>query len=182
MGQSDKTIIGGWARKREVHLKKPLRERSPLVYVLVALIPYSKPNLLLSYKPSLFFNELEKVSRYKKSTLQKAYNRGLKNGLIHKSADLPKLTALGKRKIAPYTAGKLGDESQLLVIFDVPESRARARRTLRLLLRAWGFKQVQKSVWASNLDYREVLVEVIDELDLKQSVEVHESVRLYPKK
>ncbi len=62
--------------------KRSLSRRSPLVYVLVALVPYTQPNLLLAFKPGLFFIELEKVSRYKQATLKAAYWRAQRQGLI----------------------------------------------------------------------------------------------------
>lgn len=162
-------------------MKKPLRERSSLVYVLVALIPYSKPNLLLSYKPGLFFRELEKVSHYKRSTLQKAYYRGINSGLISNQDNGPRLTALGKRKVAPFVASKLGSNASLMVIFDIPEKRAADRRILRALLRQWNFKQVQKSVWVSGYDFREPLIEAITQLKLAEHVQIHENALLFPK-
>lgn len=162
-------------------MKKPLRERSPLIYVLVALIPYSRPNLLLAYKPSQFFRELEKISVYKQSALRKAYDRGVKRRLIDGKSKIPVLTSLGKQKVAPFVATKLDKNASLMVIFDVPETRASARRSLRVLLRHWNFNQVQKSVWVSNYDFREVLVKAIEELDLAGCVEIHESSRLYPR-
>lgn len=162
-------------------MKKPLRERSPLIYVLVALIPYSRPNLLLAYKPSQFFRELEKISRYKQSTLRKAYDRGIKSGLIDRQPKAPGLTSLGKQRVAPYVATKLGKNAILMVIFDVPESRANARRSLRTLLYQWNFEQVQKSVWVSSYDFREALVKAVHELDLAGCVEIHESARIYPR-
>lgn len=162
-------------------MEKPLRERSALVYVLVALIPYSKPNLLLTYKPGLFFRELEKISRYKKATLEKAYYRGLQKKLIEHENKIPRLTSLGQRKIAPFMASQLDGNVELMVIFDIPEDRAQDRRILRSLLRAWDFKPVQKSVWTTKFDYRKVLIEAINELDLEGFVEIHESARLHPK-
>ncbi|MEX2006762.1 MAG: hypothetical protein WD877_01100 [Candidatus Saccharimonadales bacterium] len=159
--------------------KRLLRERSPLVYVLIALIPYSKPNMLLSFKPRMFYQELEKISKYKQSTLKKAYYRGVKSGLIEQ-LDKPRLSKSGQRKIVPFTASTLGNRASLMVIFDVPETRAAARRSFRTLLRQWGFRQVQKSVWISGYDLRSELIDIIDELNLRDCVEVHESVRLYP--
>ncbi|MGB4967425.1 MAG: hypothetical protein WBO35_04455 [Candidatus Saccharimonadales bacterium] len=53
-----------------------------LVYVLRGLFPPTRENLLLSFKPGLFFAELEKVSGYKKRTLQQTFYRARKQGLI----------------------------------------------------------------------------------------------------
>ena len=174
-------IVRRWAGKDRV-LKKPLRERSPLAYVLIALIPYSKPNMLLSFKPGQFFNELEKVSRYKRSTLKKAYDRGMAGRMIDHSSKVPHLTKLGAKKVAPYVTARLEKQARLMVIFDVPETKANHRRELRMLLRELKFSQVQKSVWVTDFDYREVMIEAIKELGLIGCVEVYEAARLYPKK
>ena len=160
---------------------KPLRERSALIYVLVALIPYSKPNLLLAYKPNLFFRELEKISQYKIAILRNAYYRGINKGLINSEVNGPRLTTLGRRRVAPFVASKLTGNASLMVIFDIPEARAADRRSLRTLLRQWRFQQVQKSVWVSSYDFRKFLVEVIEELKLDNHVEIHENARLFPK-
>jgi DNA-binding transcriptional regulator PaaX len=162
-------------------VKKPLRERSPLVYVLVGLIPYSKPNLLLSYKPSLFFKELEKVSRYKQSALKAAYWRAQQQGLIEQYKNIPILTKKGQLKIAPFIAEKLESEAKLMVIFDVPEDQALKRRKLRQVLKEWRFTQVQKSVWMTDRDYREELIEIIKELHLVGCVELYECARHFPR-
>ncbi|MBI2589113.1 hypothetical protein HYW35_02840 [Candidatus Saccharibacteria bacterium] len=162
-------------------MKKPLRERSPLVYVLVGLIPYSKPNLLLAYKPSLFFRELEKASRYKQAALKGAYWRAQQQGLIKQKNNLVKLTEKGRRKIAPFVATELKGNVNLMVIFDIPEDRIDTRRTFRQVLKEWNFKQVQKSVWVTGKDLRDGVVEVVNEMGISDHVQVYESVRHYPK-
>lgn len=160
-------------------MKKPLREQSALVYVLVALIPYSKPNLLLAFRPSEFFKELQKISRYRQKTLKEAYWRGIRNGLISNSPS-PQLTKLGEKKAAPYIGTKLSREARLLVIFDIPEEESYKRQAFRNLLKAWGFYQVQKSVWQTSYDYRNLIMEAIEELNLSGYVEVYECARLFP--
>lgn len=162
-------------------MKKQLRERSPLVYVLVALIPYSKPNLLLTYKPSQFFWELEKVSRYKQSTLKAAYWRAQQQELIEKKKNLVKLTEKGKRKVAPFIAKELQGTVYLMVIFDIPEDKIDTRRSFRQILKGWQFRQVQKSVWMTGKDLKDDVVEVVREMRLNDYVEVYESVRHFPK-
>jgi len=161
--------------------KVPLRQRSALVYVLIALIPYSKPNILLAFKPGLFFLELEKISKYKKKVLQNAYYRGVKDGLIDTAPKNPRLSALGERRVAPFVATRLGPDARLMVIFDVPEEDRGKRQSLRNLLKLWGFNQVQKSVWTTNYDFRVYLTEFVDELGLDGCVEIYESLRHYPK-
>lgn len=163
-------------------MSKSLRERSPLVYVLVALIPYSKPNLLLSFKPALFFRELEKVSRYKQKTLREAYYRAEQQMLITRRTEQNQkvaiLTARGKRKIAAFVAQELEGDAKLMIIFDIPEDQAAKRQKFRNVLKEWQIQQVQKSVWLTGKDYREELASLIDELGLSKYVKLYECAPL----
>ena len=138
---------------------------------------------MLTFKPAQFFNELEKISKYKRKTLEAATRRARARGLIEQSHDLQlRLTALGRRTALPYTAQRLPRNARLMVIFDVPEDRATARQQFRRLLRKWQFEQIQKSVWESNYDHRESIKLAIEELGLDGCVELHESLLLYPLK
>ncbi|OVE79343.1 hypothetical protein BVY00_00745 [bacterium G20] len=161
-------------------MKKSLRERSPLVYILVALIPYSKPNLLLAFKPGLFFRELEKVSRYKQSTLKVAYWRAQQQGLIEQQQNIIAITDKGRRKIMPFLAENLDGVGELMVIFDIPEGLKSKRQKFRQILKEWQFAQIQKSVWATKKDYRQELIELIKELDIGDYVQLYESFRHFP--
>ncbi|MEX1995558.1 MAG: CRISPR-associated endonuclease Cas2, partial [Candidatus Saccharimonadales bacterium] len=134
----------------------------------------------LSFKPNQFFNELERTSGYSQSTLKHAYWRGRQKGFIDDSGRIPNLTASGEGEIRPFVAKHLGNKARLMVIFDVPEEKAATRQQFRVLLKAWGFEQIQKSVWASDLDYRELLAEAISELRIARYVEVYECMRLIP--
>ncbi|QQS20151.1 CRISPR-associated endonuclease Cas2 [Candidatus Saccharibacteria bacterium] len=144
-------------------------------------MPYTQENVLLSFKPGLFFAELEKVSGYKQATLKTTYYRARQNGLIAQDI-VPILTEKGMHKVRPYIARKLSNDARLIVLFDIPQQRAHIRETLRRLLKNLGFEMVQRSVWVTDMDYRDVLLEAIESLELKDCVEVHESLRLYPKK
>ena len=157
-------------------MKKP---NSALAYVLKALVPYTRPNLLLTYKPHLFFRELEHTSGYSRPTLRTALWRARKSGLV--TADtVPRLTARGRQKLQPFVAQKLRSNAKLLVIFDVPEARAPVRRQFRLLLRSLEFRQIQLSVWMTEYDHREVIMEAINELSLHDEVQLFEAARLLP--
>lgn len=162
-------------------MKKSLRERSPLIYVLIGLIPYSKPNLLLTYRPNQFFRELEKISKYKQSTLRSAHWRAQRQGLVIKREDLITLTAKGRLKVAPFVAKKFSGQGQLMIIFDIPEDQSSKRQKFRQVLKEWQFKQIQKSVWSTNKDYRDELMELIKQLNLDGYVQLYESSRLFPK-
>lgn len=136
---------------------------------------------MLAFSPNRFFNELERISKYKKSTLKNAYWRAKQEGLVIETSKTARLSVKGVKEVRPFTAKHLGDNARLLVIFDVPEAHKGARQQLRTILKSWGFEQIQKSVWASDTDYRVLLVETIAELELAGCVEIYESVRLFPK-
>lgn len=161
-------------------MNKP-KYRSALSYFLVALIPYTEENFDLAFHPNKFFNELERISGYKKHAFETAQWRAHKYGLIEKEGDLIKLTQKGLKIVQPFVAKKLNKNAKLMIIFDVPEGMSSARRRLRLLLRDWDFKQVQKSVWVSSYDYKNLLIKAIEELELAPYVELHECARLYPR-
>lgn len=161
----------------EVRLMKNQRNKSPLIFVLMALVPYSRQNLMLSFKPNQFFNELEKASGYKRAALERAYSRGQQRGMI--SIRSPRATSKGLREVKPFTATKL-HSGKLMVIFDIPEDRASTRQNFRRLLRSWDFKQVQKSVWMTDKDYAQDLIDIIAELKLGQYVQIYESAKVFP--
>jgi DNA-binding transcriptional regulator PaaX len=145
--------------------------------ILLALIPYSKRNLQLTFHPSKFFDELEKTSGLKRLTLQQSYARLKQRGLITDTRT-PKLTAKGKEQVQPYVAEKLDDGKQLMVIFDIPEDFGEHRRQLRNLLRHLGFTQVQRSVWVSSHDHKQVVKEAVADLKVNGWVELFETKKL----
>lgn len=62
-----------------------------------------------------------------------------------------------------------------LVIFDIPEDQRVARDLLRFKLKEWGFKQIQKSVWATKKNCTLVMRKFIEELGISKWVLVIES-------
>lgn len=163
------------------NMSNRMRSQSAKVTVLKALIPYSRENLMLSFRPNQFFNELDRSSAYNKHTLETAMWRAGREGLIKREGKLVKLTAKGLKLMQPYMAAKLGKNARLMVSFDIPEDRADLRRRLRLLLREWHFKQIQKSVWVSEYNYGDSLVKAIKEMAAEDYVQIFECVRLFPK-
>lgn len=157
-------------------------KKSALVFVLKGLIPYSRENLMLAYKPNMFFNELGKISGYRQETLKNAYWRAKKEGLVEERSNISSLTNKGLKEVRPFTAKSLGKKARLIIMFDIPEKQAAKRQYLRDMLKSLEFKQVQKSVWATNLDHKSLLIEAIAELKLEGCVEIHESIRLFPSK
>lgn len=156
--------------------------KSAVTHILLGLIPYTQENMDLAFHPNRFFNDLEKISNCRRQTLKTAVWRAQQRGLIEREGKLLKLTAKGLKHIQPFVAKKLDKEARLFIIFDIPEELKALRNRLRLLLREWHFEQVQKSVWATDYDYRKLLVEVIKEMQIEKYIQVFEGARLYPKK
>jgi len=123
-----------------------VRHISPTTkYVLKAFIPYSKENLKLSFKPRLFFNELEKKTRVKERTLRSAYRRAINKGFIEVDNDnIPRLTKKGRLKLKPYAPSRLGKDAKIVIVFDIPEAERNKRNHLRLLLHELSFKKCSK--------------------------------------
>ncbi len=160
------------------HLHKYREMKHPaLIYVLRGLFPPTRENILLSFKPSLFFAELSKVSGYKKHTLEQSYYRACRKGLVSRET-IPRLTAEGQRVLHPFIAEKLGKDARLLLIYDIPEYMETERRALKRLLHCLGFEMVQQSVWATDFDHRETIRNAVKELDIAGCVELFESIRL----
>lgn len=163
-----------WQKERHRLGKK---YRSTTHYVLSALIPYTESNLKLSFKPSVFFNDLEKLDQIKaqKNSVRTAYYRAVKQQLIElDNQGVPYLTEKGLRKVKPYKPRKLKG-SLLMVIFDIPETERYKRQRLRLLLKELSFQKRQQSVWVSDKDHRQYLKAEIAEHGLKDYVEVFEA-------
>lgn len=152
--------------------------RTTVEYILKACIPYSEANLKLSFKPNLFFNDLEKISQRKRQTIRNSYYQVIKQGLVElDDQKLPKLTEKGIAKLRLYEPKKLKN-AQLMVIFDIPERYRKKRQRLRTILRQFRFVQVQKSVWVSPYDCKEYLLLEIKQSDLEEHTILYEVVRL----
>lgn len=60
-----------------------------------------------------------------------------------------------------------------VVIFDIPESQAWARKQFRLLLKQGGFTKLQQSVWVSRADTYKAVVEFVQKVKLQSWVNVY---------
>ena len=146
--------------------------------LLLALIPYTKQNFLLTFKTNQFFNELEKTSNYPKYNLQQTYNRAKKDKIILTNDNQLKFSLKGRQIVQPFIAEKIQNNAQLMIIFDIPEEHADRRRRFRYLLRLLEFKQIQQSVWMSNKDHREIIFESISDININNWVQLYEASRI----
>ena len=113
---------------------------------------------------------------------QKIY-RGIynlkKQGLVKantKKRYILELTLEGKQKLLINKISKSrvprNDGYSTIVIFDIPEERARYRAFLRRLLLKNGFMNIQKSVLISRFDLPQEFFELLKELKIRQNVSV----------
>jgi DNA-binding transcriptional regulator PaaX len=154
-----------------------IRKTSATTYLLLALVPYTEPNTKLVFKPNAFFDDLDKLTEHSRANLQTAFNRAIKNGWVQFDDDEIKLSLAARQNIEPFVAHKLRG-AKLMVIFDIPEEYSDLRQKFRLVLKHFEFEQIQQSVWMTDRDYREIIIETIDDLDLNDYVELYESVRI----
>lgn len=149
---------------------------SVLTYILSGLVPFSEANLKLLFKPNLFFDDIEKISRKRRQTIRNAYYKSIRDGLIIIDDEgIPRLTEKGRAKIVRYKPVKLSGDAKLLIIFDIPEAERSKRRHLRLLLKELKFTQIQKSVWSTPYDHRRYIKAEIKQYGLENYVKVYEA-------
>lgn len=160
-------------------MKDVRRDKSALTQVLLALVPYTRQNLMLVFKPNRFFDELENTSGYSIPTLRVAYSRAKDHRLVMVDGNKIALSLKGRQIIQPFVAEKLESGGQLMVIFDIPEDSAELRRKFRLLLRQLGFTQIQQSVWMSGFNHKQIIIDSIKDLGLDGWVQLYESARIY---
>lgn len=153
------------------------KPKSSLEFIILGLIPYTRPNLLLAFKPHQFFNELERLSGIPKENLKKTYTHAKRRGLISHSPDSTALSLKARQIAEPFIAAQLPN-ARLMIIFDIPEAHRAQGRIFRRILRQLGCTQVQRSVWMTPRDYRVVLRETIDDLGLGRFVNMYAAEEL----
>lgn len=151
---------------------------STIAQLLLALLPYTNQNLKLVFKPDQFFNELDKTSGHSSTALRATFRRAKKRKLISIKNDGLSISLQGRHIIQPFIAKHLTKNGQLMVIFDIPEDFANRRKKLRTLLQQLKFKQIQRSVWMSDMDHRIILSESIEYYSLQDWVQLYESARI----
>lgn len=118
---------------------------------------------------------------YSRSRLVQAIKRLREKGFIefiNEEKLILKLTDEGfnfqiKEKIK--TSDDKWDGKWRLVVFDIPEKRRTARDLLRIRLKEWGFRQLQKSIWICKKDCTQVIRKFIADLGIGEWVIVIES-------
>lgn len=156
------------------------KPKSTLAHLLIALLPYSRANAQLTYKPERFFKQLEEITGSNRHSLQSTLSRAQKQGLIARDSNAtPRLTIKGRERARLYQPKPLKKDVYLMVIFDIPEQFARRRQSLRYYLKKLSFHQIQRSVWVTRYDYQHEIRELVQYLDVGQFVQVFESIQIY---
>ena len=134
-------------------------------------MPSLQEEILVSLYGGLFYllNPYELCcgnQQYHTNSIYKAVARLEKLGLLNKQRKEKKiylqLTEKGKKAVRVHRkAGghsrRIWDEKWRVVIFDVPEKRAQARRYLRNYLKSLGFGKVQRSIWITPYDFGKLI-------------------------
>lgn len=157
-----------------------MKYKSTTHYILSGLVPYTEANFQLAFHPHAFFNELERIGKYKSNAaaLRTSYYRAVKQGLISIEDTSPMLTDKGKQKLARSEPSILSGQARLIVVFDIPESERHLRSRLRATLREFHFHPIQQSVWESEYDVKQYVLEAIRAEGIERYVKLYESALL----
>ncbi len=63
-------------------------------------------------------------------------------------------------------------ETQVLVLFDIPEKKRKIRNWVRLQLKLWNFKMIQQSAWLGDGPLPKEFINHLNLLDVKECVKV----------
>jgi len=147
-------------------------DHAVLKAVLKAFLPYSRENIMLSYKPGKFFNYLdylEKQTKASRRSLSSTISRAKRNGLLKVDENGNTITSWrGKIKLSIKPTNKT--RHLLIIVFDIPEISRKNRDLLRLYLKTTQCEQVQKSVWKTRYDIYDELTEIIEDLYISDYV------------
>ncbi|MFA7000043.1 MAG: CRISPR-associated endonuclease Cas2 [Candidatus Paceibacterota bacterium] len=124
---------------------------------------------------------------YKKQSINNAIYRLSKNGYITKENDsfliLPKgRKYIENRKVRMVTFEspfKKESPKNLLVMFDIPESKKAEREWFRFQLRQFGYKMIQRSVWVGPSPLPKEFLDYVKSLNLKNCIKTFKLEKSY---
>ncbi len=116
---------------------------------------------------------------------KKIYNNNIhrleNKGYVVKNKDGWKITEAGKEKVRER-AGALqsfaspfsnGDKRNLLLIFDIPEGEKVKREWLRMHLKEFNYKMIQRSVWVGPSPLPKEFVRYLKEIKLERCIKTY---------
>lgn len=157
------------------------RLRDSALKIILLAVASSSPGHLSSSGIKGVLNTISSDSStrsYSYRHLQNTFYQARKAGLIDiDSRKQPFLTGRGQSMVDLYQPQKL-ENSQLMVIFDIPEQLASKRRSLRRTLQDLKFRQIQLSVWVTEYDCKDYLTSELAWLGIGEYVQMYEAVRI----
>lgn len=155
-------------------MKKTVRQGSALAHIIEGLLPFTDANLKLVFKSSEFFKELSDKTGKAESSLKNALVQAKHQNLITQSGGNFTFSKEAKQLVERFKKLEATPlrSGYMLVLFDIPQSHDVQRRLFVRELKALRFKQIQKSVWASDHDNRDIVLDIIAELKIGRFVAI----------
>lgn len=121
---------------------------------------------------------LPAIFPYKKQSINNAVYKLNKNGFISKEGDYINLLPLGRKYVESRKTRLVTFESpfkkeslkNLLVMFDIPETKKVEREWFRFHLRKFGYEMIQKSVWIGPSPLPRDFLDYVQEIKLKDCI------------
>jgi len=135
---------------------------------------YDKELNYKGYKCNIF--GIPKLSVYEKRALSLALNRLKRLAYVYLEGEQWKMTEKGKqyfikkRNTFKQFDSTIINNQNLIIIFDIPESRRLERDWLRIQLKNLNFKLVQRSVWLGSSPLPKNFVEYLKEIKLMNCI------------
>jgi len=123
-------------------------DETTLTDELIAFLFSCKSN---SIRKKILWERVQKRRNISKSNFNQSLYRLKKRGIIHKKKDDYILSEKGisfYKNYCPLIKKQIDKKNRILIIFDIPENKKRIRDWIRLQIKFWDFKMIQKSVWA----------------------------------
>ena len=133
-------------------------------------------DLLRSLESGMITASEMKYAAQNRYRLQKRLERLSKEGLIDLGGELVKLTERGKRLLKTNQLEEIQIEKTPwdgiwhVVCYDIPNTLAKERNTLRRQFKGWGFYMLQKSMWVYPYKCKEEVALVAKEHGVAQYI------------
>ncbi len=132
------------------------------------------------------FFGIPEFKKYRTGSVRATFSRLLADGLVEDCGDL-RITVKGKE----YIKRKIDSLKQfdfrfakdapknLMVMFDVPETKKAEREWLRWQLKKFSYLMIQKSVWVGPSPLPKEFMEYVEEIGLKDSLKTFKLAKGY---
>lgn len=174
MNKIIKTTKNRRFKKQKLRLKIRIGERERMILTAIAagIIVTAcviAPGLPMAFAPF--------IKRQGKKRFERDMHRLCDKGLISLSGKKIKLTAKGERMREMISLSEMKlkkprewDGYWRLVSYDIPEYGKKGREYFRYTIEKWGFRKVQKSLWAYPYDCKEEIAVLVDKLNITEYV------------